>query len=279
MALAAAFTGRSDQPPDQTHTFSEIILKTFSATHRRSSEPQEAIGELVFSLALETFERVAAACHRHQHGLARTPHLGSNAVRPVEVGRHQAQPLRAACTSDRRRGEGEVQRDAKPPIIDRAWQTERSADVLLMDHVVGEGDASAEPRRQPMRFGVRSDQRDQVRRSVVGVVVDAHLVDPVDPQPTLEETANQRAAAQFVEADRMRGDLADVPPLTQRRRLPLLRRQRLEKCGEIFALASGQVQPGISYSLLLVARAQSGNSAHTVLPAGVTSQPQFDAID
>jgi hypothetical protein len=66
--------------PDQSHTFSENLLKTFSPGHRPRSAPCEPIGELFSSLALEIFERVTAACHRHQQGLARAPHLGSAAV-------------------------------------------------------------------------------------------------------------------------------------------------------------------------------------------------------
>jgi len=59
-------------------------------------------------------------------------------------------------------GAGEVQRGEHPLDRDGARQAERAADVLVMDHPVGERDPAAEPGGEPTGLQMVHDPGEQV---------------------------------------------------------------------------------------------------------------------
>lgn len=79
-------------------------------------------------------------------------------MRPVEVARDEPHAAGAPNAANGRCVAGEVQRRAKPLSRDGARDAERPTDILLVDHVVGQGDLAAETCCETMRLGMPADE-------------------------------------------------------------------------------------------------------------------------
>ena len=177
--------------------------------------------EFGFARPVEIIQRRAAAGHRHQQGLAAPPNLRTLPICPIHVGGDKAYTARPPGTANGRGETREIQCRAQPLGVNGAREADRPADVLLVDHAVGERDLASETSGEPVRLGVRPNERGDLLGRPVCVVCDANRVDALRIQPTLQETADQTGSAELVVADGVNRDFSDRPQLAQRRTIPL----------------------------------------------------------
>jgi len=78
---------------------------------------------------------------------------------------------------------------------DVAGQSERAADVLMVDQPVGERHPATERRGEPARFQVCPDQGDEVVGGVVGEPCDTAGVHAIRVEPTSKEASIRRQPA------------------------------------------------------------------------------------
>ena len=127
-----------------------------------------------------------------------------------------------------------VQDPAQPFSRNLAWQTERSADVLMMDGDIEQGKPSSEGCGQSLRPQVSTQPVEELVGTQQRKFVDAGLVDVDDP--TADGTAKHPKWTDAVEAHDVSDHVTDTPALAQRRAFPLLGHQRRQKIRQVGSL-------------------------------------------
>jgi len=235
----------------------------------------------------EYVDRLSAALARTVRPVAKPPAHSDlrvlRADRPSPSGaprRARAPEVRGRATSpDRRRPtarpapatrRGWWVRSARNPVPrqaarwDASWYAQRSADVLLVDHVVGQCDQPAESGGETARFEVIARHVEQLVGRALRQTGNPELVDPVDAEAAPDELPHQRGAAEAVVSEGVCDDIADSPALAQSRRLPLVGDSSPSN-----ATKSSRSARAIAIAAVLIDRLAAAQS-----PLGAESPPQ-----
>ena len=195
----------------------------------------------------QLFQRVGAACDRHQQRLAGTGDVRAHSRCPLDVRCDQPQAAAVALRGQGRGAEREVERRAESVRGNAARQPHGPPDVLVVNRAVGQRDPTAHRRRKPARPLAACHEINDPGRVQPPVPVERDLVDLARTEPTADEDGRGLHLRQLVVADDVGGNLAYGPLGAQRRGVPLVGSQLAQQCQELGTLLPRkwhQVRPG-----------------------------------